>query len=161
MPILVTNDFTYVFIGTSLYAIDNIDNTIVKKIKGIDGGDIAFSNSSSEISYYYRQNGNMYLAGSSREYFFNVNPRTGIAKIVSLTLDATQRNNVYGFKNIFGTNWVCMLCYDATSSGSSSGFTITMSPNLLMTINNLEAPVTKTNSETMKVIYTITQAEGA
>lgn len=161
MPILVTNDFTYVFTGTSLYAIDNIDNTIVKKIKGIDGEDIDFSNPTYNISYYYRQNGNMYLTGSTLDSFFNVNPRTGIAKKVYLSLKSSIRGEVKGFKNIFGTNWVCMPYYASNSSGCSSGFTITMLPNLLMTINNLESPVTKTSSETMKVIYTITQAENA
>lgn len=161
MPILVTNDFTYVFVGTSLYAIDNIDNTIVKKIKGINGEDIDFSNSRANITYYYRQNRNMYFAVSSTTSFFNVNPRTGIAKKVYLSLDSTQRNYARGIKNIFGTNLVCMPYFESISSTCNSGFTITMLPNLLMTINNLEAPVTKTNSETMKVIYTITQAENA
>ena len=159
-PILVTNDYTYMVIGTNLYVIDNVDNTNVKKVKGLDGTDLQL-NEIYGIQNYYRMNDNMYIVNYYTSLINNINPRTGVSKVLYCSHKRESSTSIGGIKNVFGTNLICIPLSDSAATIFFYGFALGIFPNLLMTINNLDTPVTKTNSETMKVIYTITQAEGA
>lgn len=61
---------------------------------------------------------------------------------------------------VIGTNQ--LMFYNHGSDTYSNGWNFFLMPmNYLATINNLSAPVTKTDTQTMKVIYTITESDAS
>jgi hypothetical protein len=52
----------------------------------------------------------------------------------------------------------CM-AYNIHVTTGSMQFFVNIYPNVLMTINNLDTPVTKTSSQTMRITYTLTKEE--
>ena len=82
-------------------------------------------------------------------YYYVLDMETGIIK-------QTNANGLYDSTCIdIGDNTV------VTITDAYLSYDLLMNPFLLCTKNNLDTPVTKTASQTMKITYTLTESEGA
>lgn len=162
-----------------MYAINLQDNTIVHTVKTYDGNEDVIQNSNT----YYRGFG---ITVNNNVIFVDV-PNAGIHDRNSNTVYNPVKcvnTNDFVLKSLncpywgmsardtsmnsvsdrsfptdnplyFGLTYVSRIGTDAKAFNSAIAFV----PNVLMTINNLETPVTKTPSQTMRITYTITKEE--
>lgn len=160
------------------YAINLSDNTIVRTIKTPDGNDLISASSGStcfgmtvnnHITFSKTKNNMHSRQRATWEPIQIVNTNDFIAKTLNCpywgigSRDATVSSNNTNSDRAFPTDnplyfgW-CNL-NNFSSSKTSDNFMIGSFPNVLMTINNLETPVTKTSSQTMRITYTLTKEE--
>lgn len=138
---------------TKLYTTKKSDNTDVKVAKDSSGNDFTFSSSSVIIRYVY-EIGNLFVFGIAESdvstnftntYIFDMS--TGLIKETNAR-DLTCRSNVPLMNK---ATWA--------KTGAYLGLKIAVCPFILTTKNNLDAPVTKTASQTMKITYTLKESE--
>ena len=163
----VTNDYTFAKDRNTgkLYIIDNADNTNVKTLwAGEDEEEVILAANAAPGAKsglggpLFRVGENFFLKGAnSNGYMYNINPRTGEAQVIW----PSDSGEWPLYKNVHGLQTSILACGTTGNTVANIGhvnhMTFCRMPFILMTINNLEQPVTKTNSETMKVIYTITR----
>lgn len=161
------------------YAINLSDNTIVHTIKTPDGNDLIGASSSCSSCFGMTVNNHITFSKTKENMYSRqratwepiqiVNTNDFIAKTLNCpywgigSRDATVSNNTNNSDRAFPTDnplyfgW-CML-NSFSSSKTNGNFYVGSVPNVLMTINNLETPVTKTSSQTMRITYTLTKEE--
>lgn len=139
--------------ATKLYSTKKSDNTDVKPAKDASGNDFTFSSSSIGIRYAYVV-GNLFVFGipkddrySSFENCYIFDMSTGLIKETNASA-LTCRSNVPLMNKV---TWA--------KTGPYLGMKIAVCPFILTTKNNLDAPVTKTASQTMKITYTLKESE--
>lgn len=143
---LVAND--YIIICTDkLYIVKRNDNTQIKPAK-YKGGDFVISTFS---PYFFN---NKYIVfkskisdnGSTSSYYiFILDLNTGIVK-------KTNAKNIYSKANVDIGKKVIWI-----QTGTYLTYRVTINPFILTTKNNLESPVEKTASQTMKITYTLSE----
>ena len=161
------------------YAINLSDNTIVHTVKTPDGNDLigALSGNSScfgmtvnnHITFSKTKNKMHSRQNATWEPIQIVNTNDFIAKTLNCpywgigSRDTTVSNNTTNLDRAFPTDnplyfgWCTLNSFSSNKTGDT--FMIGSFPNVLMTINNLDTPVTKTPSQTMRITYTITKEE--
>jgi hypothetical protein len=83
------------------------------------------------------------------EYFYMIDLRTGEVK-------ETNCSDFYAYATVSFGNIACVAAVDTYLS-----YKTRLNPFILTTKNNLDTPVVKTASQTMKITYTLTESEGA
>ena len=164
--------------GAKLYAINLEDNTVVKQVKTADGKELiamGTTGNSDQYSFGMTVKGKVVFMPNDRAFFGTgyygpircVSTNDFIAKALGTTgwMMGSQTNSYTGTykyfsfptdnKLYFGS---CMPNNIQVTTGSMQFF-VSVYPNVLMTINNLDTPVTKTPSQTMRITYTITKEE--
>lgn len=140
---------------TRLYSTKKSDNTDVKVAKYASGNELLFSNTYIKIRYGY-QFGNILSLGVTSgndpayndyvsHYIFDMS--TGLIKETNVKY-ISCRSNVPMMNKV---TWAM--------TGSYLSMKIAVCPFILTTKNNLDAPVTKTASQTMKITYTLKESE--
>ena len=156
--ILVTKDYTIAIGSTTgtFYMIDNNDSTNVTPVKFPDGTNMT-SSSMLEFAFYDYFTNKIYFSFADHACVQVVDLDLKEGRVVNVTPSAWAFNiatNAYPlvFRRIKGSiALACLTTYDTT-------FQASIYPAFLSTINNLQTSVTKTQAQTMKVIYTITKA---
>lgn len=140
---------------TRLYSTKKSDNTDVKVAKDASGNEFLFSSSSAKIRYVYAL-GNLVVFGIPKygrenysdfdnTYIFDMS--TGLIKETN-AIALSCRSNVPLMNK---ATWA--------KTGTYLGLRVVVCPFILTTKNNLDAPVTKTASQTMKITYTLKESE--
>ena len=138
-----------------MYVSKKSDNTLVKEVKFGDGKSLNLSSGYHTITPVFCRNNilvfssNLGNFSSPNYYFYILDMETGIVK----QTNANSMND----KNMvdIGDDTVFARCYTYLE------YCLLMNPFVLTTKNNLDTPVTKTASQTMKITYTLTESEGA
>lgn len=152
----VYDNILYVWGGSNgVYRIDTTGVKETKQILAVSASSILFSTFNGRVLIILFKYGEWY---SYQEHAYTYNPETDVTSDLGqnpggLVIDSDVRSYRYG------TIVPCIDCNDiikyAIHYGRNfHGCFITLN-NYLATINNLETPITKTNTNTMKVIYTI------
>ena len=160
----ITKDYivTNVVVSTSpvknkLYVTKKSDNTDIKEVRFANGNEFYFDNSGNKVNNVSKNNlrlifsfGNIFVFGFSQDYsytkFLNayiLDMSTGLMKEINAN-EMTYRSNIPLENNV---TW--------GKTGTYLALSITVNPFVLCTKNNLDAPVTKTASQTMKITYTL------
>lgn len=164
--LIITKDYivTSVAVGTSqveskLYVTKRSDNTDIKEVKFENGNEFNVDYSGKSASYIWRNSirpifsfGNILVFGytidvskTDFDRSFILDMSTGLLKEINAN-KMTYRSNIPLANNVaWGT------------TGYYLALAITVNPFVLCTKNNLDAPVTKTASQTMKITYTLTE----
>lgn len=126
------------------------DNTQVKVLHTIAGDDILFPKSTTAIRpVFWSEHTALMAIYDSYDYILYkfVDLDTGIAVDTNIT-KITQSNTIdIGNDSVFA------------STGQNLKYSMTFNPFILCTKNNLDSPVTKTASQTMKITYTLSVAD--
>lgn len=152
----VVKDYIFVLSGTSknarMYIVDRSNNTNIKKAS-FAGSDFVFPNYTYSgggfTPYFVNKNVFVFRArmGGSSDYNFILDINTGIVKELNgVRLHAPTLN--------YGNDVVRI------STGSYARYYPVINPFIITTKNNLDSPVTKTASQTMKITYTLAESEG-
>ena len=164
--------------GAKLYAINLEDNTIVKQVKTPDGKELiamGTTGNRDQFSFGMTVKGKVFFMPNDREFFRTgdfipikcVSTNDFIARTMGTTgwmmgAQSTSYVGTYTYFSFPTDNRLyfgsCMPHNIHTTTGSMQFF-VSVYPNVLMTINNLDTPVTKTPSQTMRITYTITKEE--
>lgn len=163
-PVLAYENFTFV-IGESgkMYIINSRDSTDVSQVLLPD--ETAFNISDTyAMNPLYFECGKLTFAkaAGANDNVFICDTVTKEVRykntVLSILCEGSYDGSVVLSGRLHGTYFMIA---NATNSNSNSGYLMLgCDPELLVTINNLSSPVTKTASETMKVTYTLTRAEG-
>lgn len=146
-------NFSVVDGKNKMYVTKKSDNTIVKEVKYNDSKEFSF-NSSGELFFSpVFARGNIlvlkYNYTSNGYYYYILDMSTGIIKKTNANL--MSDNNVVDI----GNDTVFARTYSYLEYG------LVMNPFVLTTKNNLDSPVTKTSSQTMKITYVLSESAGA
>lgn len=166
-PIVVTNKGIICKADTFRYVIPFADNTDVKQVTFPNGNPL---DSTANDGFYGYTIGNKFYftLTTSSTYALVLDLGTGIVKYRNLNADYEWRLGTGTFLSmgvLHGSNGRIFTIHTTDTSGMALNsppsyfMMIRQLPDLLVTINNLEAPVTKTASQTMKVIYTLTMED--
>lgn len=156
-----------------MYAINLNDNTIVRQVKTAEGVEnIAYSVYSYYAIHAFGMTINEHISfvpyqfnTSGVEHVMYVNANDFVVKYLptlasmggdSFSTSTNTRYRVFPTDNslYFGASNI----YNLNKSAAFT-FYVHFYSNVLMTINNLQTPVTKTPSQTMRITYTITKEE--
>lgn len=131
-----------------LFAISRTDNTSVKKAKWGNGNEFNYSNANVGFEPIF-VNGNICILKISLDtYNYNIfifDMYTGEIRKTNATNMSIFNNVDIGRKVLYG------------KTGPYLTYVPTVNPFILTTKNNLDSPVTKTASQTMKITYTLTE----
>lgn len=131
-----------------LFAISRTDNTSVKKAKWGNGNEFNYSNTNVGFEPIF-VNGNICILKISLDtYKYNIfifDMHTGEIRKTNATNMSIFNNVDIGRKVLYG------------KTGPYLTYVPTVNPFILTTKNNLDSPVTKTASQTMKITYTLTE----
>ena len=137
----IAND--YILVCTdALYIVKRSDNTQIKKVMYQGNPVTGF-----KINPYFWNDNCIIINSDNKTYIIDFN--TGICKRTNAINLVAKANVDIGKKAV----WV--------KTGSYLTYYITINPFILTTKNNLDTPVTKRASQTMKITYTLTESEGA
>lgn len=182
----ICNDYMFVVakgteygsISAPMYAINLSDNTVVHKLATESGSEIEFtgvSDTRSSDPFFMTINNKVIVSPTGEIYSRSVDytpvkcvsTNDFVIKTLNTPHWGMSANNTSTASSdngrIFPTDNPLYIGHFKTggiSNETSSGvFSIIFVPNVLMTINNLDTPVTKTSSQTMRITYTITKEE--
>jgi hypothetical protein len=167
-----------------IYAISLEDNTIVHKVTDAEGNDNVVTTTTSTSQYNTTFNFGMTVNGkimfSDTAYRLNyrrnaqylgmkcVSPNDFIVKGLGTPYwglaenDSTSNYEQY-VSRAFPTDNPLYFCtcnpYNMSTGYTQCNFYVHAMPNFLLTVNNLQTPVTKTPSQTMRITYTLTKEE--
>ena len=137
--------------ASKLYVIKRADNTQVKEVKHPDGSEVTFS---SEFMFYPEFYGGSVIVIGLGNITFSSDKRCYIVDLANAFILETNATTVPEDNNInIGDASI------AVGTGPCVGYTTYPNPFVLTTKNNLDSPVTKTASQTMKITYTLTESE--
>lgn len=143
--------------SNKMYIIELSDNTRVKVVKKFDDTDFIYTSDSAKNMFLpYAQNGKLIFARLSSESFLYVlDPVLGTIQYRNIKpKEVFSSNRLQRCFKLYGTPF---LVFDDWSYSSVATLFAAVDLSLLITINNLTSPVTKTASQTMKVTYTLTK----
>ena len=162
----ISNDHILMVGGTDadarMYVINRTDNAKVVKVK-IGGEDFVpynlnYKNALNFCPKIINNNTAVVVFGTLRGYepydMYIIDLTTGVAKKCN-TVSYSDTTNVINIKRPIMTDGA--IVYD---SGDYMGCTPKLNPFILTTKNNLDEPVVKTASQTMKITYTLTESAG-
>lgn len=139
-----------------MYVTKKSDNTDIKEVKYNNGNEFNLSGSTStESSFYIRPVftcGNLFVFGQSQGSQYTSFTAVYILDLTTGLMKKTNAKEMTYRSNIPLDNKVTW-----GKTGTYMGLAITVCPFVLTTKNNLDAPVTKTASQTMKITYTLTE----
>ena len=134
-----------------VYVTNRSNNTDVKEAKYSNGQSLILNNLEYISPIFLNRNTFVFYTNNSNSQTKNrvyiIDLRTGIVKL-------TNARNLVSKDNVsFGNNaiWV--------KTGQKLTYVNTVNPFILTTKNNLDSPVTKTSSQTMKITYTLSEKE--
>lgn len=151
--IFITKDYVVTKCSTNgsykFYVTNKNDNTDIKEVKWENGNEFAVTEAG--VARPIFTCGNLFVFGFSENTQYTdftssyvLDMSTGLLKRTN-AYRMTYRNNIpLANKVTWGKTGTCL------------GLSITVNPFILTTKNNLDAPVTKTASQTMKITYTLT-----
>ena len=143
-------NFSVVGSENKMYVTKRSDNTQVKEVKYAD--DVSFSfNSTNGLKFEpIFVSGHMmvfrYNVSSTDNYFYLLDMNTGLIRKTNASNMSVQNNLDIGNKTVFAR------CF------SYLEYRLTVNPFIVTTKNNLDAAVTKTASQTMKITYTLSES---
>lgn len=162
----ISNDHILMIGGTGadarMYVINRTDNAKVVKVK-IGGEDFVpynlnYQNGLNFCPKIINNNTAVVAFGALRGYepydMYIIDLTTGVAKKCN-TVNNKAQGNVINIKRPIMTDGA--IVYD---SDAFMGCTPKLNPFILTTKNNLDEPVVKTASQTMKITYTLTESAG-
>ena len=144
-------NFSVVGSQNKMYVTKRSDNTQVKEVKYSDSKEFGF-NSTDALYFspvFVRDNILVfrYSISDNAYYFYILDMSTGIIK-------KTNASNM-SVDNMVDIGSDVAFC----RAGSYLAYRTTMNPFILTTKNNLDSPITKTSSQTMKITYTLSESE--
>lgn len=148
----VTKDYvvarTKVGTESRMYIVDRNDNTKVKKV--MFAGSELYESEVNELARSFRPifvNNNILVFAGIHVYILDMD--TGVAKRTNARIDSfnSKANVSFGNKIILA------------KTGSYLTYYQTINPFILTTKNNLDSPVAKTASQTMKITYTLSELD--
>lgn len=174
---IITNDYTVLFSDPlngagNMWIIDNATSTTIKQVVNSNDEAISISNSYGAVKFV--RNNLLYILQTSTSSTSTytgvvVNLKTGLATYGAfrneqrLYYDFNSSRQYLTILRTFGTKHPSLLFTEhngyITDNTLYSKIHVFNDPQILMTINNLENVVTKTNAETMKVTYMLTRVE--
>ena len=140
-----------------MYIIELSDNTRVKVVKKFDDTDFTYGSSSSRFMFIpYAHNGKLIFSPSDGSSFWYVlDPVLGKIQYKNIKQkEVFSSNRLSRCFKLYGTPFLIFVDWN---NGSLATLYTAVDLSLLITINNLASPVTKTASQTMKVTYTLTK----
>lgn len=161
--IVVTNKGIICKADTFRYVIPFADNTDVKQVTFPNGNPL--DSTANNGFYGYTIGNKFYFTLTASTYALVLDLRTGVVKYRNLNADYEYGSGGgihLSMGVLHGSNGRIFIVRTGSgniSSPSDYYIMIRQLPDLLVTINNLDAPVTKTASQTMKVIYTLTMED--
>lgn len=135
------------------YSIKRSDNTQVKEIKFQDGSE--FSIPTNHFFNPVFTEGKIVIVRYLADFSIPTNARYVAIDLENGIVQGTNANRISTDNSIDFGNKVLAL-----TTGSYLYCNFTLNPFLLTTKNNLDSPVVKTSSQTMKITYTLTESEG-
>lgn len=134
------------------YAIKRSDNTQVKEIKTLDGNIYTITNSDKGTFLPLFYNDNMAIVHRLDASVSESTPSCCIIDMANgIILDTNAINMSTGYDLDIGKK-----CLFARTDAYLE-YRLTVNPFILTTKNNLDSPVTKTSSQTMKITYTLSE----
>lgn len=132
------------------YSIKRSDNTQVKEIQRADGTAFGSNYDRQIVPVFWKDNILVcYIFGSGTYGYIVVDLESGQMRDTNIS-SLTDRNNMdIGYESVF-----------AMTDGYLT-YSMSFNPFILCTKNNLDSPVTKTASQTMKITYTLSVADTA
>lgn len=145
-------NFSIVGSKNKMYVTKRSDNTQVLEVKYSNGNSFEFDSTSGLIFRPLFVNKNMFVFEyyASRNYYYILDMNTGIIKRTNAKNLSVNNMLDIGNKTVYAR------CFSYLQYG------LMVNPFILTTKNNLDSPVTKTSSQTMKITYTLSEnAESA
>ena len=146
-------NFSIVDGKNKMYVTKRSDNTIVKEVKYNDSNEFYFDSSGAlfftpvfvidnifVLSYCYDSSNEYY-------YYYILDMETGIIKKTNAKKMSYKDTVDVGSDVVFAKTYTYL------------EFSLVMNPFVLTTKNNLDSPITKTSSQTMKITYTLSESE--
>ena len=147
-------NFSIVGNENKMYVTKKSDNTLVKEVKYSDSKGFGFSSTSTLYfcPVFCRDNILVfsYMIDNGNYYYYILDMETGIIKKTNARLLSNFSNCMVdiGEDSVFAMTYTYM------------NYRLMMNPFVLTTKNNLDSPVTKTSSQTMKITYTLKESVG-
>ena len=137
-----------------LYTIKRSDNTQVNEVQHLNGDAFMYSTKYTVTIAPFFSKGNIAVIGvrfntNTIANYILVDLSTG--KAVNTNISDITQSRLFDIGN----------CAVFASTGSCLKYSMTFNPFILCTKNNLDSPVTKTASQTMKITYTLSVADTA
>lgn len=154
-------DNYFICIGNTsnkMYIIELSDNTRVKVVKNFDDTDFIYNSDKSKNMFLpYAQNGKLIFSKAiTASFWYVLDPVLGIIQYKNIQIkEVFDSNRLQRCFKLYGTPFLVLVFYPLSSVAT---LCTAVDLSLLITINNLTSPVTKTASQTMKVTYTLTKA---
>ena len=148
-------NFSIVGSENKMYVTKKSDNTLVKEVKYSDSKGFGFSSTNTLYFAPVVCRDNIlvfsYSIGNENYYYYILDMETGIIKKTNAKVLSNYGNCMVdiGEDSVFARTYTYM------------NYRLMMNPFVLTTKNNLDSPVTKTSSQTMKITYTLKESEGA
>ena len=136
---------------TKLYSAKKSDNTNVKVATDAIGNEFIFSKDTDMIRYLYTF-GNILVFGIEKGIVYSDYQKICIFDMSTGLIKETNAKKLTCRSNVPLMNKVTW-----AKTGPYLGLKIAVNPFVLTTKNNLDAPVTKTASQTMKITYTLSE----
>lgn len=136
--------------NSKMYVIKRSDNTKVTEVKYDDGSEFVINRTT---EWYFKpafMSSNILVfqtLDTTPGRFYILDMATGILKKTNATDMSIDNNMDIGNKSVFARTF------------SYLQYRLTVNPFILTTKNNLDSPVTKTASQTMKITYTLSESE--
>ncbi len=154
-PYYVLGDYIVTVVATSsarkLYVTMASDNTLIKEVKWENGNEFVMPDTQDKIRPVF-MSGNIFVFGITQGdqytelvHSYVLDLENGLIKKINAKT-MTYRSNVQLANKV---TW--------GRTGYNLDLSISVNPFVLTTKNNLDAPVTKTASQTMKITYTLTE----
>ena len=141
-------NFSVVGSVTNMYVTKRSDNTQVKQVKYGNGNDFYFNTTSAIMFRPVFVHKNIFVfrySVSNSYYYYILDMSTGIIKKTNAKNMSVDNMVDVGSKTVFAR---CI---------SYLSYRLMVNPFILTTKNNLDSPVTKTASQTMKITYTLSE----
>lgn len=142
-------NFSVVDKKTKMYVTKRSDNTQVKEVKYSDSKEFGFDTTNAIFFRPVYVHKNMfvfrYVVSSSQDYYYILDMSTGIIKKTNAKHMSVDNMVDIGSKVVYA-RCIAYLSYR-----------LMVNPFILTTKNNLDSPVTKTASQTMKITYTLSE----
>ena len=136
--------------GYKFYVTKRSDNTIVKEVKYSDDAEFLESVEYFNL-FFYKGNILVFysIRNNSSNRFYILDMETGIIRKTN-----AEQLMLYNYNRI-----PCENDYSIISTGEYTRYYPFMNPFVICTKNNLDSPVTKTSSQTMKITYILSETQ--
>lgn len=152
------NGFLYIY---DLYR--SWSNNTYKILKfSLENGDIVYEKTFETSIDLICSMCNLLVIGYNADAYFVIRDDQDDFELIKIDTGTTNLDRyMQNVTNVFEDHFIHALdSYNLDFFGNSNSFNdyVVIDTNYLATINNLQSPITKTSSQTMKIIYTITEA---